>query len=421
MSPELRNRINLSAHDPNRVSPASQVNAPSVGRAMISHSVPFCLPDIREGEIRAVVDCLRSGWLTTGSRSAEFERNFAQFMGNGIEAVAVSSATAGLEIALAVHGIGAGDEVITTDYTFTATAMSAVHRGARPVPVDIDPATFNIDPANIEAAISPRTKAIVPVHFAGLSCDIATINKIGRRHGLKVIEDAAHALPARFSNKMIGHGTSDATVFSFYATKNITTGEGGIITFRDAAAAQMARTLRLHGIDRDIFRRDAAARNGGGQPWRYDVVAAGYKANMSDIVASIGLVQLERIWDMHRRRHELWSAYDEGLAGLPLVRPPKAAQNDLHALHIYCIRLRDDAPLDRDTFVAEMSKLGVSCSVHFVPLHLQTYWRETLGLSETMFPEAQKAFERAVSLPLYTRLTDDEQEFIIDAARRLLS
>lgn len=362
-----------------------------------------------------MVDCLRSGWLTTGSRSAEFERNFAEFMGNGVEAVAVSSATVGLEIALAVHGIEAGDEVITTDYTFTATAMSAVHRGARPVLVDIDPATFNIDVAKIEAAISPRAKAIIPVHFAGLSCDITAINEIARRHGLKVIEDAAHALPTRCNNKMIGQGTSDATVFSFYATKNITTGEGGMITFRDPAAARAARTLRLHGIDRDIFDRDAAARDGGGQPWRYDVVAAGYKANMSDIVASIGLVQLQRVWDMQRRRQQLWTSYDEGLAGLPVVRPPKPAENDLHAMHIYCIRLRDDAPLDRDTFVAAMSKLGVSCGVHFIPLHQQSYWRDTLNLSERMFPEAQKAFEREVSLPLFTRLTDEKQEFVIEA------
>ena len=383
--------------------------------------IPFSVPDIGEREIQAVTECLRSGWLTTGSRSADFERNFVKFLGDGVEAVAVSSATAGLEIALAAHGIESGDEVITTDYTFTATAMCAIHRGAKPVLVDIDPTTFNIDPAKIEDAISPRTKAIIPVHFAGLACDLTAINEIARRHGLKVMEDAAHALPTRCNNKMIGQGTSDATVFSFYATKNITTGEGGMITFRDPAAARAARTLRLHGIDRDTFHRDAAARNGGRQPWRYDVVAAGYKANMSDIVASIGLVQLQRVWDMDRRRQELWTSYDEGLAGLPVVLPPKAAGNDLHAMHLYCIRLRDDAPLNRDSFVAEMSKLGVSCGVHFIPLHLQAYWRETLDLSERMFPEAQKAFEREVSLPLFTRLTDEKQEFVIEAIRRLLS
>jgi dTDP-4-amino-4,6-dideoxygalactose transaminase len=388
---------------------------------MNRQSIPFSLPDVGEGEIAAVVECLRSGWLTTGSRSAQFERNFAAFLGNGSEAVALSSATAGLEIALAVHGITAGDEVITTDYTFTATAMSAVRCGARPILVDIDPATFNIDPGRIEDAISPRTKAIIPVHFAGLACDMAAVSEIARRYGLKVIEDAAHALPARCNNSMVGQGTSDATVFSFYATKNITTGEGGMITFRDPTAAKKARTLRLHGIDRDIFQRDAAAHDGGGQPWRYDVVAAGHKANMSDIVASLGLVQLTRVWDMHRRRQELWTAYDEGLAGLPIILPPKAARRDLHAMHMYCIRLGNDTPLDRDSFIAEMAKLGVSCGVHFIPLHLQSYWRETLGLCESMFPEAQKAFEREVSLPLFTRLTHEQQGFIIEATRRLLS
>jgi dTDP-4-amino-4,6-dideoxygalactose transaminase len=193
-----------------------------------------------------------------------------------------------------------------------------------------------------------------------------------------------------------------------------------MISFRDPAAAKTARTLRLHGIDRDIFQRDAAARNGAGQSWHYDVVTAGYKANMSDIVASLGLVQLTRVWDMHRRRQKLWAAYDEGLAGLPIALPPKAGESDLHALHIYCIRLRDDAPLTRDAFVTEMSKLGVSCGVHFIPLHLQAYWRKTLDLSEMMFPAAQKAFEREVSLPLFTRLTDEEQAFIIEAIRRLL-
>jgi dTDP-4-amino-4,6-dideoxygalactose transaminase len=388
---------------------------------MSFQNIPFSVPDIGEGEIQAVVQCLRSGWLTTGGRAAEFERNFAAFVGGGVETVAVSSATAGLEIALAAHGVTAGDEVITTDYTFTATAMSAVHLGAKPVLVDIDPETFNIDPAQIERAITSRTKAIIPVHFAGLSCDMAAINDIARRHGLKVIEDAAHALPTRCNNKMIGQGTSDATVFSFYATKTITTGEGGMITFLDPAAAKLARTLRLHGIDRDIFNRTDGARNGGQKSWGYNVVAPGFKSNMCDIMASIGVVQLQRAWELHRRREALWTAYDQGLSAAPVVLPPRAAPGDLHAMHLYGIRLRDDAPLDRDCFVAEMSKLGVSCSVHFIPLHLHTYWRDKLDLSETMFPAAHEAFEREVTLPLFTRLTDEKQQLVIDAARRLLS
>jgi dTDP-4-amino-4,6-dideoxygalactose transaminase len=386
-----------------------------------AEDIPFALPDIGEGEIAAVVECLRSGWLTTGSRSAIFERDFANFLGGGVHAVAVSSATAGLEIALAAHGVSAGDEVITSDYTFTSTAMSVVHLGATPVLVDIDPATFNIDPDRVEAAISPRTKAIIPVHFAGLSCDMTAIDAIARRHGLKVIEDAAHALPTRWNNKLIGQGTSDATVFSFYATKTITTGEGGMITFVDPAAAKRARILRLHGIDRDIFSRDHGPGNGTKTPWRYDVVAPGFKSNMSDIVAAIGVVQLQRMWELHRRRAQLWATYDEGLAGLPVLRPPQARAGDLHSMHLYGIRLRDEAALSRDDFIAEMAKLGVSCSVHFIPLHCQTYWREKLGVSEAMFPQAQKAFEREVTLPLFTRLTDERQQFIIDAMRRLLS
>jgi len=388
---------------------------------MSSEDIPFALPDIGDDEIQAVVECLRSGWLTTGQHAAEFERSFVRFVGGGVEAVAVSSATAGLEVALAALGITAGDEVITTDYTFTATAMSAVHLGVTPVLVDIDPATFNIDPTRIEDAVSPRTRAIIPVHFAGLACDMAAINDIARRHGLKVIEDAAHALPTRCSNKMIGQGTSDATVFSFYATKTITTGEGGMIAFPDPAAAKLARILRMHGIDRDIFSRDSGAGDGDQQPWRYEIVAPGFKSNMSDIVASIGLVQLQRAWDMQRRRAQLWAAYDQGLAGLPILLPPRAPAGDLHAMHLYSIRLRDEAPLSRDAFVAEMSKLGVSCHVHFIPLHCHAYWRSKLGVSETMFPAAQKAFERQVSLPLFTRLTDEKQQFIINAIRGLLS
>ncbi len=378
--------------------------------------VPFSLPDIGPDEIDAVVECLRSGWLTTGSRSAAFEHAFAEFVGGGVEAVAVSSATAGLEIALAVNGIGPGDEVITTDYTFTASAMCAVHVGAKPVLVDIDPATFNIDPNQIEAAITPRTRAIIPVHFAGLACDMAAINAIAQRHGLIVIEDAAHALPTRHNNRTIGQGTSDATVFSFYASKTLTTGEGGMITFADPAAAKRAKMLRLHGISKDIF-----SRNGNGRSWHYDVVAPGFKSNMSDIVASIGAVQLGRAWAFHQRRAELWGAYDEALADLPIVLPPKAAPGDLHAMHLYAVRLCHDAPLDRDTFVSKMAEAGVSCSVHFIPLHLHSYWRETLDLAPGMFPHSQRAYECEVTLPLFTGLTETKQQIVIHTMRGLLT
>jgi dTDP-4-amino-4,6-dideoxygalactose transaminase len=378
--------------------------------------IPFSLPDIGESEIDAVVGCLRSGWLTTGSRTAAFEHDFAAFVGGGVEAVAVSSATAGLEIARAVQGVGCGDEVITSDYTFTATAMSVVHRGAKPVLVDIDPQTFNLDANQVEAAITPRTKAIIPVHFAGLACDMTAIGELAQRHGLKVIEDAAHALPTKVNNRMIGQGTSDATVFSFYASKTITTGEGGMVTFADPNSARRARILRLHGISKDSF-----ARNGNGQSWHYEVVAPGFKSNMSDIAAAIGLVQLKRAWDFHWRRAELWAAYDAGLADLPVLLPPQAPPGDIHALHLYALRLRDDARLDRDTFVTKMAEAGVACSVHFIPLHLHPYWRDALGIDATLFPEAQRAYEREVTLPLFTALTDDKQHFVIDTISYLLA
>ena len=381
-------------------------------------AIPFALPDIGESEINAVVSCLRSGWLTTGSRSAQFERDFARFMGGGVEGVTVASATAGLEIALSAHGIGPGDEVITTDYTFTATAMSAVHLGAKPVIVDIDADTFNIDPNRIEAAVTARTRAIIPVHFAGLPCEMAAITAIAQRHGLKLIEDAAHALPASWKQRIIGCGTSDATVFSFYATKTITTGEGGMITFVDPAIAKRARRLRLHGISKDIFLRDGDAN---GRHWRYEVVAPGFKSNMSDIVASIGIVQLGRARALYGRRAQIWARYDAGLAGLPVLRPPHARADDSHAFHLYALRLCEEAPLDRDTFIAEMAKAGIECGVHFIPLHLHPYWRDTLGLRASMFPASHAAYEREVTLPLFTIMSDEQQGFIIATVRRLLS
>jgi dTDP-4-amino-4,6-dideoxygalactose transaminase len=396
----------------------TKTNAPSAGEIKTGDiTVPFALPDIGDEEINAVVECLRSGWLTTGARSLAFERDFAAFLGGGVEAVAVSSCTAALEIALAALGIGPGDEVITTDYTFSATAMSAVHIGAKPVLVDIDPDTFNIDCRKIEQAITSRTKAIIPVHFAGLACDMNAIRAIARRHGLKVVEDAAHSFPATAAGAMIGRATSDATAFSFYATKTITTGEGGMITFADPALAKRARTLRLHGIDRDVFARY----HGANASWRYEIVAAGFKANLTDIAAAMGIVQLKRAWSFQKRRAELCKRYDEALARLPVRLPPKAPEGEIHAYHLYAIRLLDDAPIGRDDFIARMAKAGVNCSVHFIPLHLHAYWRETLNVSAAQFPHSHHAFERVVTLPLFSSMTEAMQEHVVRSAEKLLS
>jgi dTDP-4-amino-4,6-dideoxygalactose transaminase len=380
-------------------------------------TVPFSRPDIGQEEIDAVTECMRSGWITTGPRCHTFERDFAAFVGGGVEAIAVSSCTAGLEIALAALGITAGDEVITTDFTFSATAMSVVRVGAKPVLVDIDPKTLNIDCGRISAAITPRTKAIVPVHYAGLACDLDAINDIARRHGLKVIEDAAHALPTTCKGRMVGSGATDAAVFSFHPIKTITTGEGGMITVGDPAIAKKARTLRLHGIDREVSARYHGKRGS----WRYEIVAPGFKSNLTDMAAALGIVQLKRAWSFHRRRKELWERYDRGLANLPLLRPPLAPEGDLHAHHLYAIRLHDDAPIDRDTFITEMAKAGINCNVHFIPLHLHSYWRDTLNVSEDMFPEAQKVFDGLVTLPLFTLMSDDMQQYVIDAIHSLLA
>ena len=377
--------------------------------------IPFFRPDIGDAEIDSVVACLRSGWLTSGPAARQFEQDFEAFIGRST-AVAVSSGSAGLEVALAALHIGPGDEVITTDYTFTATALSILRVGARPVIVDIDPATFNICPERIEAAITDRTRAIMPVHFAGLPCDMKAILDIAARRGLKVIEDAAHALPAISGGRLIGQSGADATVFSFYATKTITTGEGGMITFQDPAVAARARMLRLHGIDRDAHLRDGEA----GPSWRYEAVDAGFKANLSDILASIGIVQLRRAWGLHEQRARLWRTYDAAFADLPVQTPPTAPPGDVHALHLYALRLSPQAAVGRDAFIKGMLQHGIACSVHFIPLHAHAYWRDALGLKASDFDRAQAAFEAEVSLPLFPTMTTDEQNRIIACARRLL-
>jgi dTDP-4-amino-4,6-dideoxygalactose transaminase len=382
-----------------------------------SPTVPFSRPDIGQEEIDAVVECLRSGWLTTGPRCQAFERAFADFVGGSVEAMAVASCTSGLEIALSAVGVGIGDEVITTDLTFSATAMSIVRAGGQPIVVDIDPATLNIDVGRVAEAISPRTRAIVPVHYAGLACDLDALGDLAHRHGVKIVEDAAHALPTTWKGRMIGGGTADATVFSFHPIKTLTTGEGGMITTADTAVAKRARTLRFHGIDRDVSARYQDKTGS----WSYDVAAPGLKANMTDMAAALGIVQLRRAWALHARRRALWERYQRGLAGLPLALPPEPPGGDLHAYHLYAVRLLDGAPVDRDTFIAEMATAGINCNVHFIPLHRHSYWCRSLGLAADMFPAAERVFGGLVTLPLFTLMADDVQEYVIARIAKLLS
>ncbi len=378
--------------------------------------LPFALPDIGEAEIAEVVDSLRSGWITTGPKTRRFEEDFAAFLGGGVEAIAVNSATAGLHLALDAIGIDPGDEVVTTTHTFTATAEVIRYMGADPVFVDIDPQTMCIDPGLVERAITPRTKAILPVHFAGRACEMSSLGAIARRHGLRIVEDAAHALPTTSGGRLIGTLDSEATVFSFYATKTLATGEGGMLVTRDAGIARRARVMRLHGIDRDAFNRYVSKK----PAWNYEVVAPGFKYNLTDIAASLGIHQLGRVRGFQQRRSQMAARYREELSGLPLLAPPDAAEGDTHAWHLYVIQLADDAPVSRDEFIDRMAELGIGCSVHFIPLHLHPYWRDTYRLTPDQFPHSQQAFEASVSLPIYTRMTDDDQSRVIEAVRTLL-
>lgn len=381
------------------------------------HFLPFSLPDIGDEEINEVVHAMRSGWVTTGPKTKQFEADFAQWLGGGVEAIAVNSATSGLHLALEALGVGLGDEVITTAYTFTASAEVMRYLGAHPVLVDIDPHTFNIDPAQIEAAITPRTKAIMPVHFAGLGCNMQAILAIARKHNLKVVEDAAHALPTRVGGELVGKLASDVTVFSFYATKTITTGEGGMVVCRDANIAKRCRLMRLHGINRDAFDRYTSNK----PSWYYEIVAPGFKYNLSDIASAMGIHQLRKADLFQQQRQQMADRYSAELAGLPLLLPPGAPTGDLHAWHLYVLRLSDAATISRDDFIQAMFDRGIGCSVHFIPLHLHPYWRDTYNLQPSDFPRALDSFQRAVSLPLYTKMTSDEQTRVIDAVRAILT
>jgi dTDP-4-amino-4,6-dideoxygalactose transaminase len=379
--------------------------------------LPFALPDIGEEEIHEVVNSLKSGWLTTGHKTKQFEQNFAEFIGSDVEAIAVNSATAGLHLALEAIGLGQGDEVITTSYTFTSTSEVIRYLGAHPVFVDINPNTFNIDPTKIESAITARTKAIVPVHFAGLACDMESILTIARKHNLKVVEDAAHALPTIYGGKIIGTLDSDITVYSFYATKTITTGEGGMIVTRNTEYAKRCRTMRLHGINRDVFDRYTSNK----PSWHYEVVAPGFKYNLTDIASSIGIHQLKKAWAFQIKRQQMANAYDEAFKDLPLILPPQPKEGDTHAWHLYVVRLQERIKITRDEFIQQMAEKGIGCSVHFIPLHLHPYWRDAYNLQEEDFPCTLANYEQAVSLPLYTKMKEDDQQRVIQAVKEVLA
>jgi dTDP-4-amino-4,6-dideoxygalactose transaminase len=364
--------------------------------------LPFALPDYGEAEQIAVRDVLASGWITTGPKTKAFEAEFANAVG-AKHAIAVNSCTAALHLALEAAGVTAGDEVITTPYTFAASAEVIRYFGATPVFADVDRRTFNIDPVRVRAAITSRTKAIIPVHIAGLSCDLDPLRELN----LPIIEDAAHAFPATYKGRTIG-SISDFTCFSFYATKTIATGEGGMLCTNDDARAERCRIMSLHGISRDAWKRYTAEGS-----WAYDVIAPGFKYNLTDIASALGLAQLKRATAMAERRAAIAQRYDAAFRGDLFELP---ARGEGHAWHLYMLRLNLERwSIDRAAFIAQLKLRNVGASVHFIPLHIQPYYRDLYGFTPESFPIAHAEYLREVSLPIYSRMTDDDVTSVIEA------
>jgi len=369
----------------------------------------FHVPEIGEQDIAAVAGAMRSGWITAGPRVKEFETRFARFVAAD-HAVAVNSGTAALHLALEAIGVGVGDEVLVPTLTFAATAEVVVQLGARPVLVDCCADTLNLDPSAMERAITSRTKAVIPVHFAGHPCDMDAIGQIAAAHKLRVVEDAAHALPARWRGAMVG-GIGDLTCFSFYATKTITTGEGGMITTGREEWAERMRMMSLHGISKDAWKRYTAEGS-----WKYEIIAPGFKYNMTDIAAALGISQLDRCEEFLRARERCRRFYDEGFADEPAIERPARREGIDHAWHLYVIRIDPDRlRIDRDRMIALLKERNIGVAVHFIPLHLHRYYRETYGCKPEDFPNATAAFERIISLPIYPRLTHADLEDVVSA------
>jgi perosamine synthetase len=376
--------------------------------------LPFALPDITDTEIEAVIDTLRSGWLTTGPRTKEFERQFATYLGAGY-AVAVNSGTAALHLALEAVGIGPGDEVIVPTYTFTASAEIVRYLGAVPVLADIRSDDLNIDADRVACALTTKTRAIIGVDIGGQPCDWDRLRSIANNNGLFLVDDAAHALPSFLQSRPIGRW-ADLTAFSFYATKTLTTGEGGMLVTDNSSWADRAEVMSLHGINRGAWNRYSA--NGS---WYYEVLAPGYKYNLTDIAAAIGLVQLRRLEEMTKQRERIASAYTSAFDGLPELEVPCIREDRVSSWHLYILRLNlERLRCDRSDFIRCLASEGVSASVHFIPLHLHPYYRDAFGYSPGDFPIAYQEYMRVVSLPIYSRMSNRDVDTVIAAVRRTL-
>jgi len=376
--------------------------------------LPFHVPDIGEAEIQAVVETLQSGWLTTGPRTKQFEEDFARYVGCQ-HAVAVNSGTAALHLALEAVGIKEGDEVLLPTMTFAATAEVVLYLQAWPVLVDCRRETLNLDPDQLEKAISPKTKAIIPVHFGGQPCDMEKILEIARTYNLAVIEDAAHALPARYGGKIVGT-IGDITCFSFYATKTITTGEGGMATTENPDWAERMRIMSLHGISKDAWRRYTAEGS-----WYYEILFPGYKYNLTDMAAAIGIQQLKKCDRFWKRRQYYAELYHKGFRDIAEITVPPVGEGLQHAWHLYVIQLDlERLRISRREFIELLRQHYVGTSVHFIPLHLHPYYRDNFRYRPEDFPNASAAFDRIVSLPIYPKMTEADVQDVIETVRTIV-
>jgi len=412
-----------SSYSETRVPPSAaevdqvDINKPAMNlpTGMKQNTVPFHCPDLGIEEEREVLDTLRSGWLTTGPKTKRFERDFAAYV-NAKHAIAVNSCTAALHLSLLAHDIGKDDEVITSPNTFAATVNVIEHVGAKPVFVDIEPETLNMDPSKLDAAVSTSTRAIIPVHFAGHPCDLDIVHAVASAHDLVVIEDAAHAIGASYRGEKIG-GLSGVSTFSFYATKNMTTGEGGMITTNNDKLAQRMRILSLHGISIDAWKRY--------QPNEYkhwDILEPGYKYNMFDLQAALGLHQLCKLDGFIERRKHWTSLYDEGFADLPEMINLQCKTDVESAYHLYVVRFDTNMlGVSRDRLLEMIQQRGIGIGIHFRPVHLHPYYQKKYGYSRGDFPVSENAGDCMISLPLFPSLTKEQVDYVIWNVRDLIT
>lgn len=371
--------------------------------------LPFALPDITEAEIAEVTEALKSNWITTGPRTRQLEQIFADYL-EVPAALGLNSCTAGLHVALATAGIGPGDEVISTTYTFCATVNVIEHVGARPILVDICPDTLNIDPVQIEAAITPCTRAVIPVHYGGHCCDMSTIISIARQHNLTIIEDCAHSLPSTFDGQAAGT-FGDFASFSFYATKTMTTAEGGMLVARDADLIDRARVFSLHGMSRDAWKRFSATGS-----WYYEVVTPGFKYNMTDLSAALGLVQFQRLEEMQQKRERIAEAYNQAFRAISALEIPTIRPGIRHSWHLYPLRLNlNQLRIDRAQFIEELQAYNIGTSVHYIPIHLHPFYRDRYSYRPDSFPVAHREYERLISLPIYSTMSSQDINDVIEA------